>query len=377
MDKVVIIPDSFKGTLSSKEVAALMGEAVGSVFPEADRILLPIGDGGEGTVESFLTSLGGERVETTVCGPFFTPVSSFYGRLPDGTVVIEMAAAAGLPLVGNRREVEQTTTFGVGELMGKALEEGAKHIILGLGGSATNDGGAGMLQALGAHLYDANGHELPRGGAALARLHHADFSGLHPALANTTLEIACDVTNPLCGANGASAIFGPQKGADAAAVAELDAALAHYAAVLTASGLPDQREQPGAGAAGGLGYALALLGANLTSGIDLVMQAAGVDAALANADLVITGEGRLDGQTRLGKVPLGVLRLAQQHGVPVIAIAGVLGAGAETLTDEGFTAIFPSIAALAPLDKTLAQGGENLERTARQIAAVLALGGQI
>ena len=231
-----------------------------------------------------------------------------------------------------------------------------------------------MLQALGVRLLDEKGSELPRGGAALSRLARADFSALLPDLRDCTLQVACDVNNPLCGERGASAIFGPQKGADAATVAELDAALAHYAAVLTAVGLPDKRETPGTGAAGGLGYALALLGAELTSGISLVMQAAGLAEALRDADLVITGEGRIDGQTRLGKVPFGVLQLARAQGVPVIALAGVLGAGAETLTDDGFTAIFPSIAVLAPLADTLAQGATNLERTARQIAAVWQLG---
>ena len=366
---LVIALDSYKESLCAADACAAVARGFRAIYPHADCRILPMADGGEGTTD---------WQNITVQDPLGRAITACYGRLPDGSAVMEMAEAAGLHrLTPSERNPRHTSTYGVGEMLCHALDHGSRHIILGIGGSATNDGGAGMLQALGAHLYDANGHELPRGGAALARLHHADFSGLHPALQTVTLDVACDVNNPLCGTNGASAIFGPQKGADAAAVAELDAALAHYAAVLTASGLPDQREQPGAGAAGGLGYALALLGARLTSGIGLVMQAAGLAAALQNADLVITGEGRLDGQTRLGKVPLGVLRLAQQHGVPVIAIAGVLGAGAETLTDEGFTAIFPSIAALAPLDKTLAQGGENLERTARQIAAVLALGGQI
>ena len=375
---LVIALDSYKESLSAADACAAVARGFRAIYPHADCRILPMADGGEGTTAALVAARGGDWQNITVHDPLGRAITACYGRLPDGSAVMEMAEAAGLHrLTPSERNPRHTSTYGVGEMLCHALDHGSRHIILGIGGSATNDGGAGMLQALGAHLYDANGHELPRGGAALARLHHADFSGLHPALQTVTLDVACDVNNPLCGTNGASAIFGPQKGADAAAVAELDAALAHYAAVLTASGLPDQREQPGAGAAGGLGYALALLGARLTSGIGLVMQAAGLAAALQDADLVITGEGRLDGQTRLGKVPLGVLRLAQQHGVPVIAIAGVLGAGAETLTDEGFTAIFPSIAALAPLDKTLAQGGENLERTARQIAAVLALGGQI
>ena len=375
---LVIALDSYKESLSAADACAAVARGFRAIYPHADCRILPMADGGEGTTAALVAARGGAWQKITVQDPLGRAITARYGRLPDGSAVMEMAEAAGLHrLTPAERNPRHTSTYGVGEMLCHALDHGSRHIILGIGGSATNDGGAGMLQALGAHLYDANGHELPRGGAALARLHHADFSGLHPALQTVTLDVACDVNNPLCGTNGASAIFGPQKGADAAAVAELDAALAHYAAVLTASDLPDRREQPGAGAAGGLGYALALLGANLTSGIGLVMQAAGLAAALQDADLVITGEGRLDGQTRLGKVPLGVLRLAQEHSVPVIALAGVLGAGAEALTDEGFTAIFPSIAALAPLDETLAKGGENLERTARQIAAVLALGGRL
>ena len=375
---ILIALDSFKESLSAADACAAVARGFRAIDPKADCHCLPMADGGEGTTAALVAARGGDWQTVTVQDPLGRPVTARYGRLPDGSAVMEMAEAAGLHyLAPGERNPRITSTYGVGEMLRHALDGGCTHIILGIGGSATNDGGAGMLQALGVRLLDADGGELPPGGAALARLARADFSGLHPALANTTLEIACDVTNPLCGANGASAIFGPQKGADAATVAVLDAALAHYAAVLSASGLPDCREQPGAGAAGGLGYALALLGARLTSGIDLVMQAAGVDAALANADLVITGEGRIDGQTRLGKVPLGVLRRAQKHNVPVIALAGVLGAGAETLTDAGFAAIFPSIAALAPLEETLAKGGENLERTARQIAAVLALGGRL
>ena len=330
---LVIALDSYKESLSAADACAAVARGFRAIYPHADCRILPMADGGEGTTAALVAARGGDWQNITVQDPLGRAITACYGRLPDGSAVMEMAEAAGLHrLAPAERNPRHTSTYGVGEMLCHALDHGSRHIILGIGGSATNDGGAGMLQALGAHLYDANGHELPRGGAALARLHHADFSGLHPALQTVTLDVACDVNNPLCGTNGASAIFGPQKGADAAAVAELDAALAHYAAVLT---------------------------------------------ALQDADLVITGEGRLDGQTRLGKVPLGVLRLAQKHGVPVIALAGVLGEGAETLTDEGFAAIFPAIAALAPLDETLAKGGENLERTARQIAAVLALGGQI
>ena len=373
--KIVIALDSFKESLTAAAACDAVARGFRAVLPQAAYQCVPMADGGEGTTAALVAARGGEWREVLVQGPLARPVTARYGRLPDGSAVMEMAEAAGLHLLAPaERNPRLTSTFGVGEMLRHALADGARHIILGIGGSATNDGGAGMLQALGVRLLDEKGSELPRGGAALSRLARADFSALLPDLRDCTLQVACDVNNPLCGERGASAIFGPQKGADAATVAELDAALAHYAAVLTAAGLPDKREMPGTGAAGGLGYALALLGAELTSGISLVMQAAGLAEALRDADLVITGEGRIDGQTRLGKVPFGVLQLAQTQGVPVIALAGVLGAGAEILTDDGFTAIFPSIAALAPLADTLAQGAANLERTARQIAAVWQLG---
>ena len=373
--KIVIVLDSFKESLTAAAACDAVARGFRAVLPQAAYHCVPMADGGEGTTAALVAARGGEWREVLVQGPLGRPVTARYGRLPDGSAVMEMAEAAGLHLLAPaERNPRLTSTFGVGEMLRHALAGGSRHIILGIGGSATNDGGAGMLQALGVRLLDEKGSELPRGGAALSRLARADFSALLPTLRDCTLHVACDVNNPLCGERGASAIFGPQKGADAAIVAELDVALAHYAAVLTAAGLPDKRETPGTGAAGGLGYALALLGAKLTSGISLVMQAAGLAEALRDADLVITGEGRIDGQTRLGKVPFGVLQLARAQGVPVIALAGVLGAGAETLTDDGFTAIFPSIAALAPLADTLEQGAANLERTARQIAAVWQLG---
>ena len=368
--KIVIALDSFKESLTAAAACDAVARGFRAVLPQAAYHCVPMADGGEGTTAALVAARSGEWREVLVQGPLARPVTACYGRLPDGSAVMEMAEAAGLHLLAPaERNPRLTSTFGVGEMLRHALADGARHIILGIGGSATNDGGAGMLQALGVRLLDEKGSELPRGGEALSRLARADFSDLLPDLRDCTLQVACDVNNPLCGERGASAIFGPQKGADATTVAVLDAALAHYAAVLTAAGLPDKRETPGS-----LGYALALLGAELTSGISLVMQAAGLADALRGADLVITGEGRIDGQTRLGKVPFGVLQLARAQGVPVIALAGVLGAGAETLTDDGFTAIFPSIAALAPLADTLAQGAANLERTAQQIAAVWQLG---
>ncbi|MDO4642408.1 MAG: glycerate kinase [Cardiobacteriaceae bacterium] len=373
--KIVIALDSFKESLTAQQACEAVARGFRAVLPNAHYCCLPMADGGEGTTAALIAALGGVWQKVAVHDPLGRIITAHYGKLPDGTAVMEMAEAAGLHLLSpNERDPRYTTTYGVGEMMLHALQEGAQHIILGIGGSATNDGGAGMLQALGVRLLDQNHAALPFGGSALARLAQADFSELSPLLSSCRIDTACDVNNPLCGPNGASHIFGPQKGADKASVLELDSALAHYASILTASGLPDKSTLAGAGAAGGLGYALSLLGAHLTSGITLVMQAVNLSKAIEDATLVITGEGQLDRQTRLGKVPFGVLQLARQHNVPIIAIAGILGSGAETLIDDGFAAIFPSIATLDTLPETLAKGAENLERTARQIAAIWRLG---
>ena len=370
MDKVVIIPDSFKGTLSSKEVAALMGEAVGSVFPKADRMLLPIGDGGEGTVESFLTSLGGERVETTVCGPFFTPVSSFYGRLPDGTVVIEMAAAAGLPLVGNRREVEQTTTFGVGELMGKALEEGAKHIILGLGGSATNDGGCGAAAALGAVFNDETGNSFVPTGATLKMIHHIDMELLYRRLHGITVTVMCDIDNPLCGESGAAAVFGPQKGADAAMVHRLDDGLAHLAAVVRQDFGISIADKPGAGAAGGMGAgAAAFFSGRLRRGIDVVLDTVRFEEKAVGADMVFTGEGCFDAQSLMGKAVGGVACRAKAMHLPVTVLAGAIAdeVDEESALKAGISAFFSINQAPLPFSAAAPRSRENLFRTMKNL----------
>ncbi|MGL5391584.1 MAG: glycerate kinase family protein, partial [Shewanella sp.] len=289
---------------------------------------------------------------------------------------IEMASASGLHHVSRElRNPLLTSSYGTGELINDALNRGIQHIILGLGGSATNDGGAGMAQALGILLLDKQGNSLPAGGAALAKLAQIDMTHAHPRLSTCTFEVACDVDNPLCGARGASAVFGPQKGATPAMVATLDAALCHYADVLAQARGHDLRHHPGAGAAGGMGFGvLAFLPAKLKPGIDIVLQTVGFAGKIRGADLVITGEGRIDGQTIGGKTPMGVLKQAQLQGIPTIAIAGCLGEHASAILHHGMRAIFPIIPALGPLDDVLANASHNLQRSARNIAALIALG---
>ena len=370
--KIVIAPDSFKESLSAIDAAHAIQRGFASHFPDADYYLVPMADGGEGTVAALLAARGGQWQSVSVEDPLGRPITARYGLLPDGSAVMEMAEASGLHLLSaEERNPLITSTYGTGQMIADAISKGARHIILGIGGSATNDAGAGMAQALGFRLLDANGNELPRGGQALAQLAHVDA----PPPLPVTLTVACDVNNPLCGERGASAIFGPQKGATPAIVAELDSALAHFAAILLKQGYADERDSAGSGAAGGLGYGLrTLLGAELRPGIDIVIEAAQLADLLHHASLVLTGEGKMDGQTAFGKVPLGVLNAAKVHNIPVIGLAGSVGADIDKLNELGFTAIFPSIARPAPLANILADAEENLERTARQVAAVWKLG---
>lgn len=374
--KIVIAPDSFKESLSAKQAAEAIRRGFAAVFPQAAYVCVPMADGGEGTAAAVVASAGGEWVSVAVDGPLGAAVTARYGLLPDGTAVMEMAEASGLHLVPPaERNPLLTSTYGTGQMMADALRRGVRRIMLGIGGSATNDGGAGMLQALGFRLLDQSGAELPRGGAALAGLAAIDCSAALPELADCRIVAACDVDNPLCGDLGASAVFGPQKGADAAQVRRLDAALAHYADVLAASGLPDCRAEAGSGAAGGLGFGLrTVLAAELRRGVDWMVAATGLAEQLAGADLVITGEGRMDGQTAFGKVPLGVLAAAQAQGVPVIALAGSVGPDVGELAAHGFCAVFPSVARAADLAEVLAEAEAQLERTAREVAAVWRLG---
>lgn len=369
---IIIAPDSFKHSLSAVQAADAIKRGLAQVWPDAQYRCIPMADGGEGTAAALLAACAGTWVHTTVRDPLGSNVSAAYGLLPDGSAVMEMAAASGLALLQPEAyNPLVTSSYGTGQMIADALSRGVKHIILGLGGSATNDGGVGMAQALGIRFLDANGVDLPPGGGALAHLASIDARSKNPALDTVRISVACDVTNPLTGPKGASQVFAPQKGADASMVMQLDDALRHLADVVHAHGYQDERHTPGSGAAGGLGFGLlSFCNAKLGSGIDRVIQATGLHQHLADADLVITGEGRMDGQTAFGKVPLGILRAATAHNIPVIALAGSVGEDRDALLELGFRAIFPTVPAALPLAEVLAQADNNLMQTARQVAAL-------
>ncbi|EJO93027.1 glycerate kinase [Ectopseudomonas mendocina DLHK] len=368
--KIVIAPDSFKESLSAPEVAAAIARGWQRVFPEAECLLRPMADGGEGTVDALLAAVGGERHECWVRGPMGEPVRAHWGWLGEGTAVIEMAAASGLHWVPReQRDARVASSFGTGELIAEALQAGATRIILGLGGSATNDAGAGLLQALGMRFLDDQGRELAAGGAALAALDQLDLSGLDARLLQVQIEVAADVDNPLCGARGASAVFGPQKGATPEQVAELDTALGRFARIAAATLGEDHAEFPGVGAAGGLGFAArAFLKATFRPGIELVAELSGLAEAVQGADLVITGEGRMDAQTLHGKTPVGVARVAQDASVPVIALAGSLGEDYQALYDAGIEAAFSLAPGPLSLEQAMAAAAGELEARAVDIA---------
>ncbi|OAT33925.1 glycerate kinase [Buttiauxella brennerae ATCC 51605] len=375
--KIVIAPDSFKESLSAERTAQAIKKGFEEIFPDAQYVCLPIADGGEGTVEAMIAATRGKLVTLTVTGPMSQPVKAFYGVTGDGrTAVIEMAAASGLMLVEPElRNPMSATSFGTGELIKHALDTGIRHIILGIGGSATVDGGIGMAQALGVHFYDADGNELAAGGGALNSLSHIDQQQIDPRVKECHFEIACDVDNPLTGPRGASAVFGPQKGATPEMVIQLDNGLAKLAAILGAQTGCDINAIVGGGAAGGMGVAAEIfLGGQLKPGIDIIMHAVNLEQVLEGADLVITGEGRIDSQTVGGKAPIGVARVAQRIGVPVIGMAGVLGEGVEVVHQHGIDAVFSILPRLAPLATVLLQGEINLQHCARNIAQAMKLG---
>ncbi|MBF7731546.1 glycerate kinase [Pseudomonas sp. N040] len=378
--KVVIAPDSFKESLSAPAVAAAIARGWARVYPDAELLLRPMADGGEGTVEVLLAAQGGERRTCRVSGPLGAALDAHWGLLADGSAVIEVAAACGLHLLEPaQRDVCRASSRGAGELLLAALDAGARRIVLGLGGSACNDAGAGLLQALGVRLLDAAGQPLGPGGAALAGLASIDCSGLDSRLQQLELRVAADVDNPLCGPRGASAVFGPQKGASPFDVDLLDAALAHFAACASHSLGRDCQHEPGAGAAGGLGFALkAFLGASFCPGVQLVAQTAGLAEALVGADLVITGEGRLDGQTLHGKTPAGVAQLARAAGVPVLALAGSLGEGYQALYAVGIDAAFSLVPGPFSLHQAMTHAAAELEARTCDLARLwrLARGGR-
>lgn len=373
LKKVVIAPDSFKESLSALEVAEAIERGFRQVYPQAQYVKLPMADGGEGTVDSMVAATGGEIVWVEVTGPLGQPVQAFYGLLGDGeTAVIEMAAASGLHLAPKAlRDPRITTSYGTGELILAALERGVKAIILGIGGSATNDGGAGMMQALGARLLDDKQNPLLPGGTALAQLAQIDLSEVDPRLQQVSVTAACDVDNPLCGPHGASAVFGPQKGATPEMVTQLDSALSHFGSLLQQATGREVINTPGAGAAGGMGAALlGMLNARLRPGIEIVIETLRLEEALCDADLVITGEGRLDSQSIHGKTPIGVARVAKRHGLPVIGIAGSLSKDYQVVHQHGIDAAFSVLDRIVTLDEALTEAADNLEVTARNVAAV-------
>jgi glycerate kinase len=375
--KIVVAPDSFKGSLTAVEAAARMAEGARRVFPDATIVELPIGDGGEGTAAAVVAATGGRLERREVRGPLGEPVEAAFGVLGDGeTAIVEMAAASGLVLLpAERRDPKVTTTYGTGELIGAALDLGVRRLIVAIGGSATNDGGAGALAALGARFLDAAGEELPPGGAALARLDRIDLSGLRRPAPGVRVVIASDVTNPLCGPTGASAIYGPQKGATSADVALLDAALEQYARIVRRDVGCDIRNTPGAGAAGGLGAGLhAFLGAEMQRGIHLVLEAIRFEEQIRDADLVLSGEGQIDGQTASGKTLSGVGEVCRRVGVPLVAIAGALG---DDLPDPGAIGI-DAVMGLTPrpisLDAAMAGAGPLLADAAERAMRLVAVG---
>jgi glycerate kinase len=340
--RILIAPQSLKGSLTAAEAGLAIAQGVQAVYPKAEIEIVPIADGGEGTVQALVDATNGKIIQQTVTGPLGKPVPAFFGLMGDGsTAAIEMASCAGLPLVPpDQRDPRITTTYGVGELILAALDHGSRHFIIGIGGSATNDGGAGMAQALGAALLSRQGTQIARGGAALATLAHISTSTMDPRLQECTLEVACDVTNPLCGPTGASAVYGPQKGATPEMVEELDSALAHYAQIIEQDLGMSVREIPGAGAAGGLGAGLiAFLHATLRPGAQIVFEAIHLEERIRTANLVITAEGQIDAQTAYGKSVGSVAEIAKRYGLPVLALAGSLGDNYRVVYELGVDAV--------------------------------------
>ena len=364
MAKYVLIPDSFKGTLSSEDICRIASEEILRLEPEAEICAVPVADGGEGTVDAFLAAVGGTRAEVPCTGPCGQEVMGFYGLLPDGTAVVEMAAAAGLPLAGACRDPEKTTTYGVGQLMAHALSRGAKRLVLGLGGSATNDGGCGAAAALGAEFLDAEGRAFVPTGGTLTQIAHIRMKGLRETLAGAEVTVMCDIDNPLCGPAGAAAVFGPQKGADAAMVARMDAGLRHLAEMLEKDVGMEVLTLAGGGSAGGFGAgAAAFFGGQLRMGIDVVLDLTDFDRKCRGASLVITGEGHLDSQSLRGKTVVGVARRARALGVPAAALVGGCETALDAVYAEGVSGVFPIHPALCTWPQAAARTEEDLRFT--------------
>ena len=375
--KVFIAIDSFKGSLSSLRAGHAAAEGIRAVYPDAKIHVSPLADGGEGTVDAVITAANGVKKELRVTGPLGKPIIASYGILPKTkTAVIEMAAASGITLVPTeKRDPLHTTTYGVGELIADAVAEGCREFLIGIGGSATNDGGAGMLQALGVKLLQNDGTPIEKGAIGLSTLSRIDTSGILPTLRECRIRVACDVKNPLCGENGCSAVFGPQKGATISSIKEMDAWLSRYAALTQKyHNANADMNIPGCGAAGGLGFAfLSYLNAELASGIELVLNATDAESNIRDADIVITGEGKLDAQSAMGKAPVGVAKLAKRHGKPVIALAGGVTEEAHITHAHGIDSFFPIVRTPCSLADAMDEENayRNLKNTTEEIFRLL------
>ena len=374
--KVVIAIDSLKGSLSSMEAGMAIKDGILAAKPDAEVIVKPLADGGEGTTDALIEGMNGERIDLTVTGPMHTPVDAYYGYLKDtNTAVMEMASAAGITLVpDSEKNPLLATSYGVGEMINDAIQRGCRNFIIGIGGSVTNDGGIGMLKALGVRFLDENGEDAGEGGQALAKVARIDISGMNPLLKECHIQVACDVNNPLCGENGSTYVYGPQKGVTEDMKKTLDEAMAHFARVTSETLENDYMNTPGAGAAGGLGYAfLAYTGAALTPGIELILDAVGLEEELSGADVVVTGEGRLDFQTAMGKAPVGVARLAKKYNAKVIAFAGSVTKEATACNKEGIDAFFPILRSVCTLAEAMdpVAARNNMTATVEQVFRLL------
>lgn len=374
--KVVVAIDSLKGSLSSMEAGLAIKEGVLAAQPDAEVIVKPLADGGEGTTDALIEGMNGERIDLTVTGPMHTPVDAYYGYLREtNTAVMEMASAAGITLVPDKEKNPLlATSYGVGEMIIDAIQRGCRNFIIGIGGSITNDGGIGMLKALGVRFLDEKGEDAGEGGQALAKVACIDLSGLNPLLKECHIQVACDVNNPLCGESGSTYVYGPQKGVTEDMKKTLDEAMAHFARVTSESLENDYMNTPGAGAAGGLGFAfLAYVGATLTPGIELILDAVGLEDELSGADVVVTGEGRLDFQTAMGKAPVGVARLAKKYNARVVAFAGSVTKEATACNKEGIDAFFPILRSVCTLAEAMdpVAARNNMTATVEQVFRLL------
>ena len=373
--KFLFASDSFKGTLSSPKTAELLTQAAREIFPDCVCDSIEVADGGEGTTEAVLSAVKGTTIPLKVHGPLWEELTCSYGMLDEKRAVMEMAAASGLPLVPDeKRDPRYTTSYGTGEMIRDALERGFRDISIAIGGSATNDGGIGCIRALGGRFLDENGKDAGEGGQALAKVARIDVSGMNPLLKECHIQVACDVNNPLCGENGSTYVYGPQKGVTEDMKKTLDEAMAHFARVTSETLENDYMNTPGAGAAGGLGYAfLAYTGAALTPGIELILDAVGLEEELSGADVVVTGEGRLDFQTAMGKAPVGVARLAKKYNAKVIAFAGSVTKEATACNKEGIDAFFPILRGVCTLAEAMdpVAARNNMTATVEQVFRLL------